>query len=234
MIDLHTHILFGVDDGAKSIDESMKILMKAESIGIHTIVLTPHVSLLRPLISPKHVIIERFEMLKRRAFEQGLKVNLFLGAEVDEHDHLVQTIKSGYTIHQSNYALVDFSMRKADVSEAIYDLRHSGFEVIIAHPERTKYLNFLDLYRLKHEGAFLQVSSKHLAGLGKRRANQMARKLLKENMIDVVASDAHDVHTMLSMKKAYAYVLRKKGKEVAEKLFVTNPAKILDSKVYRQ
>lgn len=225
MIDLHTHILFDVDDGAKSIEESLLMLETAKDIGIHSVVLTPHVSKYRTYCKRSDEIYEKYELLKKQA--KHLNINLYLGAEVDEDDHLVKTISTSCTINHSNYVLIDFSMRHADVSEVIYELRHYGYKVIIAHPERIMYLKYEDLVGLKKEGALLQVSSKHLVGLGDKKACKIARQLLKDDLIDLVSSDAHDVKTLLSMKKAFEYVLKKKGLIYANRIFVDNPFDII-------
>ena len=152
MIDLHTHILFGVDDGAKTMDEAIDMLKKANEIGIHSVVLTPHVSLFRGYKTSFDMIKQHFEMLKLKISDIGLSLKLYLGAEIDEHDHLIDTLKKGYTFEGTHYVLIDFSMRESDVSEILYDLRHSGYKVIVAHPERIDYLSYQDLRQLKAEG----------------------------------------------------------------------------------
>lgn len=227
MVDLHTHILHGVDDGASTVDEAVNMLIKAHEIGINAIVLTPHVSLFRGFKTSKELTETHFNMLKDKIKQLGLSLHLFLGAEIDEHDHLVKTIKQGYTLEGSTYVLIDFSMRRADVSEILYGLRHSGYKVIVAHPERISYLNFHDLKQLKAEGALMQVSSSHLLPWKFDRASRIAKRLLRQGLIDVVASDAHHMETLLTMKKSFAYVSKTMGNETAQTLFVDNPSKII-------
>ena len=229
MIDLHTHILHGVDDGASSLDEAVEMLKKAQSIGINAVVLTPHVSRFRGYQTSKDQIRIQFEHLKEKIKHIGLSLNLFLGAEIDEHDHLIHTIKQGYTIDGTTYVLIDFSMREADISDILYDLRHSGYKVIIAHPERIRYVNFQDLKNLKSEGALMQVSSSHLLPWRFDRASRIAKRLLKHGLVDFIASDAHHVDTLITMKESYSYVVKKMGQAYAKKCFVDNPAKIIGS-----
>lgn len=227
MIDLHTHILYGVDDGAQTIEEAFLMLDTAASIGIHTICLTPHVSRYRHYAKSSELWSERFLALNEYIKERKLDLSLILGSEVDEDDHILENAKKGYTIGNSPYILIDFMMRRTDISEIIYSLNIFGYKVIVAHPERVEQLEFDDLVQLKKEGAIFQVSSSHLVGQGLSRAQKIAKKLLKRDLIDLVSSDAHDVNDLLTMKPAYQYVEKKKGSETAKRLFVDNPLSII-------
>jgi protein-tyrosine phosphatase len=227
MIDIHTHILFDVDDGAHTLHDSIDLLKACEKIGINHVVLTPHISKYRPFKCSKVDIKSKYNLLKEKMKDENLNIDIYLGAEIDEDDHLIENIERGHTINQSRYVLIDFSMRHADISEVIYELKHFGYKVIVAHPERLYYLTFDDLFLIKKEGALFQVSSKHLIGLGDKRACKMAKHLLKEDLIDFVSSDAHDVKTILSMRKAFLCVSKKKGSSYANQLFVDNPYRIL-------
>lgn len=229
MVDLHTHILYDVDDGAKTMEDAFSMLEIAHSIGIHTICLTPHVSSYRKYAKSSDLWQDRFLVLKEYVKRRDLNLNLFLGSEVDEDDHINEHAKKGYTLNTSPYMLVDFMMRNTDVSEVIYNLKVLGFKVIIAHPERVEQLEFEDLLQLKKEGALLQVSSPHLVGLGKTRSQKIAKKLLKHDLIDLISSDAHDTNDLMTMKSAYQYVLKKKGKEIAQQLFNDRPLEIIQA-----
>ena len=227
MVDLHTHILYGVDDGAQTIEEAFSMLEIAASIGIHTICLTPHVSSYRKYVKSSDLWLERYHVLKDYIQKRELNIKLYLGSEVDEDDDILNKVKQGFTLGDTNYILIDFMMRKTDVSEVIYALNVLGFKVIVAHPERVEQLEYEDLVQLKKEGAILQVSSSHLVGLGKSRAQKIAKKLLKNDLIDLISSDAHDINDILTMKQAYQFVQKKKGIETANKLFIDHPLKII-------
>lgn len=229
MIDLHTHILYGVDDGAQTIEEAFLMLDTAASIGIHTICLTPHVSRYRHYAKSSDLWLERFHVLNEYIKQHELDIALILGSEVDEDDHILENAKNGYTIGDSPYILIDFMMRRTDISEIIYSLNIFGYKVIVAHPERVEQLEFDDLVQLKKEGAIFQVSSSHLVGLGKSSAQKMAKKLLKYDLIDLISSDAHDINDILTLRSAYQYVEKKKGKAIAQKLFNDNPLKIIQA-----
>lgn len=227
MIDVHTHILFGVDDGAKTIEDSIEMIKKARDIGISHIVLTPHVSCYRSYASPKDLIMKHFDLLKEKVNHLGIQVALFLGAEIDCHDKLLDTVNQGFTLNETTFALIDVSIRETDVSELVYEMKVSGYQTIIAHPERTSYLSIEDLKWLKKEGALFQVSSKHIIGQGDKRAVRIARQMLKLGLVDCIASDAHNVNSMSSMKASYQYIEKKYGPHHAKRLFIENPLKMI-------
>ncbi|OHE45206.1 MAG: hypothetical protein A3K26_06835, partial [Tenericutes bacterium RIFOXYA12_FULL_35_10] len=214
-------------DGAKTLDEAVSMLKRAHEIGIHSVVLTPHVSLFRGYKISFDLIKNHFEMLRIKVSELGLSLNLYLGAEIDEHDHLIETLKKGYTFEGTPYVLIDFSMRESDVSEILYDLRHSGYKVIVAHPERIDYLSYQNLRQLKAEGALFQVSSSHLLPWKMDRASRLSKRLLKDGLIDFVASDSHRIDTLITMRQSYHYVMHKMGESKAQELFIDNPTKTI-------
>ena len=121
-------------------------------------------------------------------------------------------------------------MRTTDISEVIYEMNLYRYQVIIAHPERLDYLDYQSLVELKQEGALFQVSSNHLVYKHPKKVHKIAMKLLKDELIDIVSSDAHDMDTILSMRKAYDVVLKKKGKAYADRVFVEFPKAILENK----
>jgi protein-tyrosine phosphatase len=99
--------------------------------------------------------------------------------------------------------------------------------VIVAHPERIDYLTYQDLRQLKAEGALFQVSSSHLLPWKMDRASRISKRLLKNGLVDFVASDAHKIDTLMTMRQSYHYVQKKLGKEKANEIFIDNPTKIL-------
>jgi len=230
MIDIHTHLLPAIDDGSKSLEDSIALLKSCEADGITALVLTSHIAPLRGFIPSREQLLDCFKKLVQSANDAGLSIELFLGAEVDEQGQLSKVIEKGYTINNTKYVLIDFGMRRADISEVVYNLKLKGYKPIIAHPERYEYLGFEDLVKLKKEGCIFQISALHLVKKGHKTAQKKALKLLKHDLIDVVASDMHHKGHMHTMKNAYDFVEKKKGSAYAKKLFVENPKTIIGIK----
>lgn len=227
MFDTHTHIIPGVDDGVQNMDEALAILKGYEKDGIKGVCLTPHFAMLRGFYEDKAFYETKFDALKHAVKEEGLEIELYLGSEIDEYDNLEALIERAHTLNGTQYVLIDFGMRHANIDEIVYTLSMKGYKTVIAHPERYRYMSLKDWKHIKKQGALMQVSANHLNKGGGKKSQKMALALLKEDMIDLIASDLHAIKHIHSMKKAYKFVAKKKGELMAEKLFVQNPKRIL-------
>ncbi len=222
MIDIHTHLMPGVDDGVKTVEEALECLKAMEENGVEAVFLTPHVAKKRRYYK-LDVFHERFALIQEALKAEKRSINVYLGSEIDESDGLFEDIEKAPSMNGTNVYMIDYGMREANIEESIYECLVRGVHVIVAHPERLDYLDFKRLKAIKAEGALFQVSAPHLIKMGDRRAQKMARKLLKEDLIDFVASDTHSSHNRMDiMAKAYRYVKKKKGADVAHKIFYMN------------
>jgi protein-tyrosine phosphatase len=228
MIDIHCHMLPGVDDGAK--DEAMALAMIEKSVndGVTHIILTPH---FRKYDENKRLKqTEIFEALKQTVKQKGIPVELYLGREVYYKDNLIDQTKH-LAIDGSPYVLVEFSTTmEQNIEEIIFNLKVSKLKPIVAHVERYTYLNKQDYHQIRLTGGLLQVNAgaiKGFEGFGKRR---LIKYLLKNQLVDVVATDAHNLtNRKPNLKNAYESVLKKYGKAYADLIFYENPKKIIDS-----
>jgi protein-tyrosine phosphatase len=196
MIDLHAHILPGVDDGADEWSKSVKMLTRAVEDGITDIVATPHVL---PGINDNdcgkvtHMIGE----LRRHSAE--LPVNVYPGSEIVVSRDSIEGIISGRycTINFTRYVLVElpFHFPNEAVFDFVYELTSKGFVPIFAHPERNpKVLRDIDiLYELVRLGALMQVTAGSLTGDFGGQVRKLAVEMLNRRLAHVIASDAHSV-----------------------------------------
>lgn len=228
MIDIHCHMLPGVDDGAK--DEAMALAMIEKSVndGVTHIILTPH---FRKYDENKRLKqTEIFETLKQTVKDKGIPVELYLGREVYYKDNLIDQTKH-LAIDGSPYVLVEFSTTmEQNIDEIVFNLKVSKLKPIVAHVERYPYLKKEDYHQIRLTGGLLQVNAgaiKGFEGFGKRR---LIKYLLKNQLVDVVATDAHNLtNRKPNLKNAYKSVLKKYGKAYADLIFYENPKKIIDS-----
>jgi protein-tyrosine phosphatase len=229
MIDVHTHIMPNVDDGAKSLEESLKLLNGLSQTGVTHVFLTPHVAKKRGYFETKETFTDHFNALCDAA--KAIPIKLLLGSEVDESDDLIDVLSTAHTMNESNFVLIDFGMRKCDIEDVVYECQIKGYKVIVAHPERYFYTSMDVLRRLKKQGAYFQVSAPHLIKLGHKDAQKKAKQLLNENLIDFIGSDIHrDGIVMNAMEKAYKVIEKKKGQAVADALCYLNAKKYLVDK----
>jgi protein-tyrosine phosphatase len=189
MIDIHNHSLFGVDDGAKDLAMSLAMIQQAISVGIKKIYLTPHVNGSAQKAS-RETHLKHYQILKDAA--KDLPIELELWAEIYIGQSLPKLKWDDYVVH-SNYLLVEFSpVIESPIVDLCYNLTKKGYKVVLAHVERYGYLPLEDLYELKDIGVTLQINSSSLLGKGQWFHSLRARKYIKLELIDVVASDSHD------------------------------------------
>ena len=228
MIDIHTHILPEVDDGSTNLDSSIAMLSECVKQGTTDIILTPHYR--KEYKLKANELKEKFNKFKDCVAKSGFAVNLYLGQEVFiEKDYkTLFNDKSILSINDGKYVLIEFDYNvKRDVTEVVYDLTRMGYTPIIAHIER--YINYdVDLAaEVKELGGFIQINAESLVGKQKRAFGKKVKRLLKEDLVDFIASDYHfDRENYL--EKAQTYVKKKYGEERAQKIFIENAKKIIE------
>ncbi len=230
MIDTHTHLLPGVDDGVKTYEESLKIIRQLEKNGVRKILLTPHYAPLRGFKKTQDELASAMRELKEVLYEANVEVDLYLGSEIDYSKHIYEDIAKAPSLNGTSALLIDFGTGDPDIEEAVYELMIRGYTVIIAHPERYRNVTLATWKRIRRQGGVLQVSAGHLVGKGSKNAQKMTKQFLKNDMIDLVASDLHDSGEIESMRKAFKKIEKKKGFSVADQLFDKRPGMLIRGK----
>lgn len=206
MFDLHSHIVFGVDDGARSFEESKALLQEAKAQGIDQIMCTPHC---RWDSFDKQKVQMNFALLQEYA--QGQNIKLDLGYEVNWKKLVEFGIEQARCLCLGNTGmfLLEFSDESMPPNweASIRKLQSAGLSVVIAHPERYRAVQSkLDVAkRMKELGCYIQVSANFMQEslFGARKKTVTA--LLKEDLVDYVASDAHRVGDYEQYIRALAY-----------------------------
>lgn len=230
--DIHCHILPGVDDGAKNMEESKWMLRKEYADGVRRIILTPHFryKMFEPSLE---VVQKQFLRLQHAAVEVGEDLELYLGCELHASMDMVSCLKNGerLTMAGSRYVLVEFgnSDEKSYIRERIQKLKLNGYLPIIAHVERYRAtkgdMDFID--ELKDLGALIQVNADSIIGKDGLSMKWFTKKLLKNDLIDFIGSDGHGSTSRVpEMGKCYSQVVKTVGSEYARRIFVENPRKI--------
>ena len=234
MIDIHSHILFGVDDGAKNREETREMLKIACSEGITDIIATPHF-ITGANNYTKESLLETYSDVRLLIEEDALPISMHLGNEIFLDEYVEKEIENGSALCLSvtKYVLVELPMlRIPSYTEGVFSrLIQKGYHLIIAHPERNRELSE-DFGRLDcwmEMGCLLQINSSSLTGLSGRHAKEAARKLLLEGMVDFVATDCHSPEKRPPrMQEAERLVAGMIGKESARRIFYTNPELLLE------
>ena len=234
MFDIHSHVLFEIDDGAKSLDEAVELCRMAHEDGTQAIVATPHI---RESVWPNNRarIEQRLADLRGELARRAVPVEVVLGCEVYFDAAMVEAVRSGayptYADRQRHVLFelpTHFVMRQ--VQEVVFELRTSGITPVLAHPERNaQVMKDMDAVRdLVRMGTVLQLTAMSVTGHFGRQAKRAADLLLDEELAQVVASDAHSPRFRSTrLRAAYDRVARRWGQERAETLFVSNPRRVV-------
>ncbi|MGX9136496.1 tyrosine-protein phosphatase [Rummeliibacillus sp. JY-2-4R] len=200
MVDIHSHIIFDVDDGPKSYEESIKMLKAASTEGITEIISTSHAY--HPQYDAKVGIIkERIATLQQALFEQEIPLTLHIGQEVRIHEHICQHLGEGaaLTLANSNYLLLE--LPSSGVPQYTFDMVNKLVEKditpIIAHPERNKGIAEKPelLSRLIRQGALSQVTAGSIAGHFGKSVQRTALNLIDAQLVHSYGSDVHNLDT---------------------------------------
>lgn len=234
MIDIHTHILHGIDDGPNTLEESIEIIKQAQKNNITDIVLTPHYiknSRYNANNSNKSLLLKE---LKKELKKRNININLYLGNEVYITDEIISLYKEISTINNSRYILIELPLNHKYLftEKVINELINNHLIPIIAHPERyTKYYKDYHFFEtLVEKGCLLQGNIGSLYGIYGLKSKKMLKELLKRNLIHIIASDIHKPTSKIykkSISKPILKILKKQSK--VDDLLINNPKKIINN-----
>lgn len=232
-IDIHSHILPQIDDGADSFETSMKMLHAARKNGISAIILTPHNKPMRHNASPA-TIQKLIQKLEEKALQSGLEIRLYAGNEIYYRSDILEMIEEARacTMADSSYVLVEFGpMDDFDyIKGGIYRVLAGGYRPIIAHIERYRSICTKEerTEELIEMGCYVQVNAGSIMGQYGLGTKHFARRLLKQEMVHFIATDAHNADRRKpELESCVRYICRKYGEAYASRLVCENPAHVI-------
>ena len=232
-VDIHCHILPGVDDGSQTPEETKAMLQKAWDEGIQIMVATPHYHKQR-WKNDIELIKKQLLLTRKLAKEVHPKMQICLGMEIYYGEDVPELLKEGrvVSIRKSRYILVEFSPGDEFqyILSAVRKLQMSGHTVIIAHIERYNCLrkDISNVEYLREMGAYLQVNTGSITGSYGRSVKKFLREVLKAHLVQLVGTDAHGSERRTpKMQEAYKDVVKRCGEEYADQIFGQNAKKVL-------
>lgn len=199
MIDLHCHILHGIDDGAQTIEDSVKMAKHAVSEGIHTIVATPHHQN-GQYINEKNEILQRVEMLNTYLLQECIPITILPGQESRIYGEIIKDYQNGkiLTLNQTDkYVFIELPSSQVPefTRKLVYDIQSEGLIPIIVHPERnTRIIEDPGiLYNLVNKGVLTQITASSLTGRFGKKIKRFSMDLVEANLTHMIASDAHNL-----------------------------------------
>ncbi len=230
MVDIHSHVLPGLDDGARTMDESLEMLRLAADSGTTDIVATPHAN---SQFAFDEVTLQN--VYREIANASSSFIRLHIGCDFHlSYENLVQAIQhpTKFTINASRYLMVELPdiVSLGTVRTGLRQLLNARIVPIITHPERNESVsgNLHELQAWRGSGCLLQITGHSLLGRFGPAAQSAAEQLFAAGMVDFVASDAHDlVDRPTDLSAAYELIRSRYGEQAADKVLVENPTLVI-------
>ncbi len=237
MVDLHQHLIFGVDDGAPDLETSVAMVQMAVEDGVTHIVATPHANSeymydRRANAARLHQIRDALPVATRERITLGLGCDFHLDYDnTADIDH----VNPRCQINNGPYLLIELSDTGIPqrLDELIYELRVAGMVPILTHPERNLILQ-RSRFRLREwmkSDMLVQVTANSVTGEFGKLAERIAWEFLEKNWVHFISSDAHStVRRTPRLSAAYERISKRMGEETAQRLFVTNPLAVFEGR----
>lgn len=204
-IDIHSHLLPGIDDGAKNIDDTVSLIEGLQNAGCNAIITTPHV--MRSVWdNTKSGIESRLSETRQLLADRGVTIPIRAAAEYLLDANFAELFKTEELLTlKENYVLIEMSYINPPLQlfEFLFELQVAGYVPVLAHPERYAfYHNNFDKYeQLKNAGCYFQINLLSIVGYYGEGVFKAAEKLLKRGMIDFTGSDAHHAKHIAALSK---------------------------------
>lgn len=240
MIDLHCHILPGIDDGAKDLSDSVAMARKAVEQGIDTIVATPH-HMNGYYENRKQAIVKKVAELQEELSSQQIDLKILPGQEVRIHGEMLAGFEQGeiQPLADSSYVLAEFPSSHVPkyTEQLFFDLQMKGLTPVIAHPERNQQIIEQPdlLYKLVNNGALSQVTAASVIGGFGKNIKKFTLQCMEANLVHFIASDAHNLtRRTFQMAEAFAFIREKVDQDLAY-ILMENAALVVEGKnVYKE
>lgn len=203
-VDMHSHVLPGIDDGAQNVEESVFLVRKMIELGIKKIIATPHIMIDYYRNTPE-TINNALAILKEELVKQEINITIEAAAEHYFDEFFAERVNSGdLMIMGDNYVLFEFSFisKPPNLIPVIQRMMDKGYKPILAHPERYPYLSLDELKNLRSWGCNMQLNTISLTGYYGAQAKKIAEDLVDHQMVDFISSDMHHPRHAEAFKRA--------------------------------
>jgi protein-tyrosine phosphatase len=230
MIDVHCHIIHGVDDGPSTIEQSLRMVEEAEKLGIRVIIATPHY---QEDVFELERVEENYQELLLKSRDYGVAIKMGYEVFLNPFNPVFAKNSKRLTLNRTGRMLFEFPFdsKPAYCFEAINRLQLQNIVPIIAHPERNRNFlnNFGELVNFIKAGCLIQVDAASIAGVYGMRVKEFTKHLIKMNFVDMVASNAHYANDYTNWyMEAYKNVAQWADQYYTHRLFYLNAKNMLD------
>lgn len=235
MIDLHCHILPGIDDGAPDLETSLAMARIAVAEGITVTACTPH---MMPGVydNTGPQVRENINALQAALDEAEIPLRLVTGADIHLQEGMGAHLKSGQllSLNDSRYFLFEPPHHVAPprLEDAVFNVMAAGYQPLITHPERLSWIetHYEVMKNLSHQGVWMQITCGSLTGRFGRRPKYWAERMVDEGLVHILATDAHNLRNRSPlMGEAREMVADRLGEQAAVDMVLTRPQAVLDN-----
>jgi protein-tyrosine phosphatase len=197
LVDIHSHLLPGIDDGAPTMDHTIGMLRKFEELGYQKLIMTPHI-MSGVYDNSSEIILQKLEDVRKVSRDLGLKLELEASAEYYFDETLFERVRQKDLLpFHGNHVLFEFSFRNqpSQVEDIVFALKSAGYQPVLAHFERYLYFHpSIEVARsLRERGCYIQVNLNSFTGHYGPDVKNQAIRLLKAGLIDILGSDCHRI-----------------------------------------
>lgn len=204
LVDLHSHLIPGIDDGSQSMQESLTLLKRFEELGYKKVITTPH-TMIDAYKNTRKSILKGLKELQNEARQQGVSLEVEAASEYYLDEGLLPLIEKEEVLLIANRYLLfetSYTHRPAQLEEVIFEILASGYTPLLAHPERYRYITDPQEFKqLKELGVLFQVNLNSFGGHYGAHAKKHAKFLSQEGMIDFLGSDTHGMKHLEYLSK---------------------------------
>ncbi len=207
-IDLHSHLIPGIDDGSRTIEESLEMLRAMQALGYEKVITTPHV-MSDAYQNSTQTIVDGLQSLREASLADGITIEIEAAAEYYLDEELIRRLERGDILTLGDkYLLFETSYisKPLNFEEVVYEIQAKGYKALLAHPERYRYISDpqKEFGRMKELGIFLQLDINSLGGFYGREAMKHALILSESGIIDFLGSDVHRIKQVGFLEKVFA------------------------------
>ncbi|MBI3718018.1 MAG: histidinol phosphatase [Sphingobacteriales bacterium] len=202
--DMHSHLIPGIDDGSPDMDTSMALISGLQQLGYKKFITSPHI-MWDMYKNERDTILRKADEVREELRRRNINVEFHAAAEYFMDDYFSKLIKSGAPLLtiKDNWVLVEFSFisQPFDLKQNLFDLQIKGYKPVIAHPERYSYFHSKKerVHELYEQGCLLQVNLLSLSGYYGKPVQEMAKYLLKNNLVTLFGTDLHHFRHLESL-----------------------------------
>lgn len=192
-VDLHSHLIPGIDDGAKNMEDSIQLITELKNLGYSKIITTPHIMSDYYRNTPE-IILSGLDKVREELNKRNIDIEIEAAAEYYYDEYFLDLIEKKNLISIKNEFLLfelSYLSKPTGIEEVIFKIQTIGLKPVMAHPERYPYLRINDFMKYKEAGCLMQMNILSLTGHYGEHVRHLAHELIEYNLVDFIATDLH-------------------------------------------